>query len=179
MALEEALRLEVLDFAERWTDRWNAHDVDGVLALVVEDVVWEDPSIDGTARGLTEARQYVENLLRAFPDMVWAMHAGLFISLDYDEEILRIGQPWVCHGTALGQIDPPGFAPTGRKFELQGFDVWKVRRSDSRALEVVSHYDALEFARRAGLMPARGTGEERMLVRLQRLRARFTRRGRR
>ncbi|HXB64962.1 MAG TPA: nuclear transport factor 2 family protein [Solirubrobacteraceae bacterium] len=176
MAVEEALRQEVLDFAGSWVARWNAHDVDGVLALVTEDVAWEDPSIDGTARGQTEARQYIESLLRAFPDMVWAMPTGLFVALDHDEEILGIGQPWVCHGTALGPIDPPGFAPTGRAFELEGFDVWELHRGERRLRKVVSHYDALEFARRAGLMPARGTGEERMLVRLQRLRARLTRR---
>jgi hypothetical protein len=177
MAVEEALRREVFDFAERWVDRWNAHDVDGVLALVTEDVVWEDPSIDGAARGLTEARQYIESLLRAFPDIVWRMPSGLFISLEEDEEVIEIHQAWACHGTALGPIDPPGFAPTGRAFELQGLDVWHLHRGERRLRRVVSYYDALEFARRAGLMPARGTREERMLVRLQRLRARFTSRG--
>jgi ketosteroid isomerase-like protein len=49
MAVEQGLEREVVEFAERWVGRWNAHDVDGILALVTEDVVWEDPSIDGTA----------------------------------------------------------------------------------------------------------------------------------
>jgi hypothetical protein len=41
--------------------------------------------------------------------------------------------------------------------------------------QVASHYDALEFARRVDLMPARGSLAERMLVRLQRARERVRR----
>jgi steroid delta-isomerase-like uncharacterized protein len=173
MAVEQVLEREVVEFAERWVGRWNAHDPDGILALVTEDIVWEDPSIDGTACGLADARRYVESLIRAFPDIAWAMPAGLFVSLDDGHEIVKVGQPWTCRGTALGPIDPPGFAPTGKAFELEGFDVWDLQRSDGRVRRVVSHYDALEFARRVGLMPARRSGGERMLVRLQRLQARL------
>lgn len=175
MAIDQALELEVVDFAERWVGRWNAHDVDGILALVADDVVWEDPSIDDAAHGLADARQYIESLFCAFPDIAWTMPAALLVSLENNDEVLEIGQPWACHGTALGPIDPPGFAPTRRAFELQGLDVWELRRSDGRLRRVVSHYDALEFARRVGLMPARGSREERMFVRLQRLRMRFGR----
>ena len=173
MAVGQVLEREVVEFAERWVGRWNAHDPDGILALVTEDIVWEDPSMDGPARGLADARLYIENLFRAFPDIAWAMPAGLFVSLDDDDEIVKAAQSRTCRGTALGRIDPPGFAPTGNAFELEGFDVWDLQRSDGRVGRVVSHYDALEFARRAGLMPARGSGGERVLVRLQRLQARL------
>ena len=175
MTVEAARTPEVVELAERWVARWNAHDVEGILALVTEDVVWEDPSIGGTARGLADGRRYIESVFRAFPDIAWTMPAGLLVSLDQDGEILEIGQPWTCRGTSLGPIDPPGFAPTGRAFELEGFDVWELRRRDGRLRRVVSHYDALELARRVGLMPARGSRAERMLVRLQRLRARVGR----
>jgi len=175
MVVEQVLELEVVEFAERWVGRWNAHDVEGILALVTEDITWEDPSLDGTARGLADARPYIESIFRAFPDIAWAMPAGLFISLDDDKEIVKVGQPWACRGTALGPIDPPGFAPTGKKFALEGFDVWALQRSDCKVRQVASHYDALEFARRVGLVPARGSGGERVLVRMQRLRARLGR----
>jgi steroid delta-isomerase-like uncharacterized protein len=175
MAVEQVLEHEAAGFAERWVGRWNSHDVDGILALVTEDVRWVDPSIDGTARGLADARRYIESLFRAFPDIAWAMPGGLLVALDRDDEIVKVGQPWTCRGTALGWIDPPGFAPTGKVFELDGFDVWDLQRSDGRVRHVVSHYDALEFTRRIGLMPPRGSGGERVLVRLQRLRARLGR----
>jgi steroid delta-isomerase-like uncharacterized protein len=177
-AVEQTHVIEVAEFAERWVGRWNAHDVDGILALVTEDVAWQDPSIVGTARGRAAGRQYIERIFRAFPDIAWVMPAGLLTSLEDDGEILRVGQPWTCHGTALGQIDPPGFAPTGKAFELEGFDVWEFKLGDDRARRVISHYDALEFARHVGLMPARGSAPERVLVGLQRLRGRLGRKGR-
>ncbi|HTN14377.1 MAG TPA: nuclear transport factor 2 family protein [Sphingomonadaceae bacterium] len=31
------------DFARRWTDAWNAHDVDAVLELFHRDVVFSSP----------------------------------------------------------------------------------------------------------------------------------------
>lgn len=179
MNIEQTLEPEVLEFAERWVGRWNAHDVEGILALVTEDVTWEDPSIDGTAHGLAAARRYIERLFHAFPDIAWAMPMGLFISPDDDDELLKVGQPWACRGTALGKIDPPGFAPTGKPFALEGFDVWELRRGEGRLSRVVSYYDALEFARRIGLMPARASAGERALVGLQRLRARIGGRRRR
>ena len=175
MLAEQVLELEVVEFAERWVGRWNAHDVEGILALVTEDITWEDPSIDDIASGPAAARRYIEHLFRAFPDISWTMPSGLFISLEDDEEIVKVGQPWACSGTALGPIDPPGFAPTGMKFALEGFDVWALQRSDSKVRQVVSHYDALEFARRVGLVPARGSVGERVLVGMQRLRARLGR----
>jgi SnoaL-like domain len=171
MTIAEAVKSEVNEFAERWVGQWNAHDVEGILSLVTEDVVWEDPSIDGVARGLSGSRRYIEGIFRAFPDIAWRMPGGLLISLEGDGQILAIGQPWTSRGTALGTIDPPGFAPTGRAFELEGFDYWELERASARLRRVVSHYDALEFARRVGLMPLRGSVGERTLVRLQRLRA--------
>jgi len=172
------LRSEVTEFAERWVGCWNAHDVDGILALVTDDVVWQDPSIDGAASGLSEARAYVENVFRAFPDVRWRMPNSLFVSLDDDQEILRIGQPWASQGTFLGPIDPPGFHPTGQPFELEGFDVWDLERPRGQLRRVVSRYDALEFSRQVGLMPRRGSREERIVARLQRVRARLQRRRR-
>jgi steroid delta-isomerase-like uncharacterized protein len=173
MDIEQSVEPEVVEFAGRWVGRWNAHDVEGILELVTDDITWEDPSIDGTARGLAAARRYIESLFRAFPDIAWAMPMGLFVSLEDHDELLRVGQPWTCHGTALGTIDPPGFAPTGKSFQLEGFDVWELRRGEDRLSGVVSYYDALEFARRIGLMPARASAGEQALVSLQRLRARI------
>jgi steroid delta-isomerase-like uncharacterized protein len=175
-AVEQGLTYEAAwDFAERWVSRWNAHDVEGILALVSEDVIWDDPSMERTAHGHDASRRYIESLFRAFPDIAWTMPAGLYISPDRDEGTIKIAQPWSCRGTALGLIDPPGFAPTGHTFQLEGVDLWKLRPADGVLCQVASHYDALEFARRVDLMPARGSLAERMLVRLQRARERVRR----
>jgi ketosteroid isomerase-like protein len=174
-AAEPSAEKLALEFAGHWVDRWNAHDVEGVLALVSDDILWKDPSLEGPARGHGEAREYVESLFRAFPDISWSMPAGVCVSAVEGDcnGIFRIAQPWACRGTALGPIDPPGFAPTGKAFELEGVDLWEMCLAEKRLRQVVSHYDALEFARRIELMPARRSGGERAMVRLQRLKQRL------
>lgn len=175
MGAAEPVYKTALNFAERWVSRWNAHDVEGVLALVSDDVTWEDPSLERPARGHEEAREYVASLFRAFPDISWSMPIGLCISPQDRDGIVRIAQPWACHGTVLGPIDPPGFAPTGKAFQLEGVDLWEMRLAEDRLRRVISHYDALEFARRIELMPGRGSRGERTMVRLQRLKERLRR----
>lgn len=72
MVVEPALKVEVIDFAERWVDRWNAHDVGGVLGSS-SGLTWQDPSIDGIASGQTEARRYIETVFHAFSDIAWTI----------------------------------------------------------------------------------------------------------
>ncbi|HXV05216.1 MAG TPA: nuclear transport factor 2 family protein [Solirubrobacterales bacterium] len=176
-AAEPSCEKTALDFAGRWVDRWNAHDIEGILALVSDDILWQDPSLESPARGHVEAREYVASLFRAFPDISWSMPSGVCVSSveGHGDGILRVAQPWACRGTALGQIDPPGFAPTGKAFELEGVDLWEMCLPEKRLRQVVSHYDALEFARRIELMPSRGSKGERAMVRLQRLKERLRR----
>jgi hypothetical protein len=166
---------EVREFASSWVERWNAHDADGVLTMVTEDVRWEDPSLERPAQGHGESRAYILSLFRAFPDIAWSMPAALCLSPMNGSGTTLIAQPWACHGTALGPIDPPGFAPTRKRFELEGVDLWEWRHDEGRLSRVTSHYDALEFARRIELMPARGSKAERMMVGLQRAKERFRR----
>lgn len=167
----------VRDFAERWVDRWNAHAVEDILALVSEDVSWEDPVMEQTAHGRDAAREYISTLFRAFPDIEWAMPGALHVAPEGSgaDGVTRVAQVWVCRGTVLGPLDPPGFAPTGRAFELRGVDLWDLRHHDGRLCRVTSHYDALGWARDVGLVPARGTRSELLLVLLQRLGARARR----
>ena len=163
------------DFAERWVGRWNAHDVDGILDLVAGDVSWQDPSLDGTAHGRAAARDYIANIFRAFPDIAWSMPHPLYLAPDANDGVIRIAQYWTCHGTLSGTLDPPGFAPTGKPFELDGVDLWELNTGDGLLRRVVSHYDAMELARRIDLMPPRGGRAELALVRLQRVRERLRR----
>jgi steroid delta-isomerase-like uncharacterized protein len=179
MAVEQSLDYDAVhDFAERFVGVWNAHDAEGILSLVSEDVTWDDPVMLRTAHGRGAAREYITTLFRAFPDIEWTMPGAVYIVPGDGERdgIVKVAQPWKCRGTLLGPIDPPGFAPTGRTFEMQGVDLWELRRSDRLLCRVSSHYDMLRFAQRVGLMPPRGSRAEGLVVRLQRLWARAQRR---
>jgi len=56
-------------------------------------------------------------------------------------------------------LEPPGFAPTGRRWELDGGDFYEYR--DGRVCKVRSPYDVLSASRQLGLLPAAGGRAER------------------
>jgi hypothetical protein len=71
------------------------------------------------------------------------------------------------------ELDPPGFAATGRTMALEGVDQWVMR--DGRIARYRAFYDMNELARQLGLVPGPGSRGERGMVALQRLQARFRR----
>jgi steroid delta-isomerase-like uncharacterized protein len=169
---EGAERIESADwlreFAERYLAAWNALDPDGVAACVTEDVIWRDPALEKPAHGPTEVADFVRDSARAFPDLSFTEQGDSAIAEDG-----RVAYaPWVMTGTNTGPIDPPGFAPTGKRIELEGIDVWQFR--DGRIWRYRAVYDFTDVARQLGLMPPRGGFAEKAMVRAQRLRSRFS-----
>jgi hypothetical protein len=71
-------------------------------------------------------------------------------------------------------MDPPGFAPTGRRMDVVGVDEWHMR--DGRIAHYRAHYDVTTVARQLGIMPAQGSRSEQAMLKAQRLQARFMRR---
>ncbi|MDT5224227.1 MAG: hypothetical protein QOG19_1634 [Mycobacterium sp.] len=53
-------------------------------------------------------------------------------------------------GTHLGEGFPPGVAPTGRGFDIQGFDVWQVD-TDGRAVSVHANWNVGMLLAQLGL----------------------------
>ena len=98
---------------------------DEVLALCAQDVRWEDPLTDGPERGAGAVRRYLEALWGAFPDMEldW-VEAELYRSPDPR----RLACRWRMTGTMLGPLEPQGFAPTGRRLDAEGIDVFELRQ---------------------------------------------------
>jgi hypothetical protein len=79
--------------------------------------------------------------------------------------------------TNLGPLDPPGFAPTGRRLEVQGVDMLDFR--DGQVSSIRTYFDVLRAAEQLlemRLRPYPHSFRERLFVFLQRLRARRIRR---
>jgi hypothetical protein len=89
-------------------------------------------------------------------------------------EIVRSGQgddfmmsEWRVQMTHRGQLE--GLAPTGRGISSAGVDVATL--DDQAAVQhLVSYYDGAEIMRALGLLPARHSRAERLLLRLASLR---------
>jgi steroid delta-isomerase-like uncharacterized protein len=157
------------EFAERYVEAWNSHDADRIEPLVIRDVVWLDPALPEPARGVDEVKDLMRSAWVAFPDLRFTPGP---LWLDPHEDSMCWA--WRMEGTHDGPLDPPGFAPTGRRIDVDGIDVWDFE--DGRIRRYRAYYDLADVARQLGVMPPPGSRGERVGVMLQRASARFVRR---
>src|SRR3954447_4949113 len=159
----------VTDFSHRWLDAWNRKDGQAVAELCTEDVAFADPAI-GEVHGREAVAAWVAACARAFPDYAFQEPEPPYISPDRPKVIA----PWRMRGTFTGPIDEPAFAPTGRNLVLDGVDHWWFRGTLVERYR--ADYDSLGLMRQLGIMPPRGSREERTMAAAQRLRVRVARR---
>jgi steroid delta-isomerase-like uncharacterized protein len=157
------------DFADRWQIAWNSHDPAQVVALCTEDVVWDDPLTDKPERGREEVAAYLRSVWQAFPDLRFTWPEGPYASFDG----VKLALHWHVTGTMRGRMDPPGFAPTGRTFEIEGVDLLELRDGLVRAYS--GFFDVRGVAQQIGVLPAPGSRGERLAVKAQKLAARLAR----
>jgi steroid delta-isomerase-like uncharacterized protein len=159
------------DFADRWQKAWNSHVPEQVTALCTDDVSWEDPLTERPERGRAAVAEYLRAVWRAFPDLEFTWPEGPYASFDG----IKLALHWSVRGTMLGRLDPPGFAPSGKSFELDGVDLLELQ--DGLVRRYVGFFDVRGVAQQVGALPAPGGRGERIAVGLQRLQIRL--RGRR
>lgn len=150
------------DFAARWLAAWNSHRVESVLELTTADIEYRDDSWPRPMHGHAEVREFLEALWRGMPDMTFELLSGPYVVP---------GQPkasfhWRGSGTHTGVLAPPGFAPTGRRWEIDGADFHEFR--DGRVSRLRVAFDMMAVSRQLGLVPAAGSRAERLLALAQR-----------
>ena len=143
-----------------------------MLRLCTADVVWRDPLTNGRERGAGAVRRYLDSLWTAFPDMEMDWLGSPLCSSD----AARISCRWRMTGTMRGSLEPLGFAPTGRRLDAEGIDLFELSDGVVHAYE--GFFDALGMAQQLGLLPAAGSAAERLAVAAQRVAARVARRTR-
>jgi steroid delta-isomerase-like uncharacterized protein len=163
----------IREFVPRWLDAWNSHQVDRVLGFLTEDVEVRDDSWPKTMHGHADVREFLEALWRAIPDMRFELLDGPYAIPGEPRASLH----WRGRGTFTGLMDPPGFAPTGRRWEIDGADFQEYR--DGRICNLRVAFDMMTVARQLGVMPAAGSLGERALVAAQRAVMRVQRKYRR
>lgn len=160
---------ELRQFVDRYTAAWNGCDTDAIAQLITDDIEWADPALPEPARGIAEVQEFMRVSHRAFADLRFSDPDPPACAANGDLVL------WVWHmdGTHTGDIDPPGFAPTGRAISIDGIDQWLMR--DGRIARYRAFYDMNGLARQLGIVPEAGSRAERGMVALQRLQARFRR----
>ena len=137
--------------------------------LLTDDIVWADPALPQPARGIPAVQDFMRVSFRAFPDLLFSEPDPPHLTVTGDE----IAWAWTMQGTMTGPVDPPGFAPTGRRMRVDGVDLWRMR--DGKIARYRAFYDTTDLARQLAIMPASGSRGERAMVAMQRLQARFLR----
>jgi steroid delta-isomerase-like uncharacterized protein len=145
-----------------WLDAWNSHEADRVLELLTDDVEARDDSWPKAMRGHGDVREFLEALWRAVPDMSFELLAGPYVIPDEP----RASFHWRGSGTFTGRMDPPGFAPTGRRWEIDGADFHEYR--DGRISRLRVMFDLMSVSRQLGVMPPTGSRAERAMAAAQR-----------
>jgi hypothetical protein len=145
---EATLSIEwIRDFATQWIDACNSHEVDRLLALMSEDIEYRDDAWPKPMRGHADV-----------PDSTFELLGGPYVIPGEPRAALH----WRGRATHTGPLDPPGFAPTGRRWEQDGVDLHEYR--DGRVCKLRITVDVLSISRQLGLMPAAGGRAERALA---------------
>ncbi|ADU49156.1 ester cyclase [Intrasporangium calvum] len=138
-------------FAKTHFDAWNAHDVDAAVALVTDDVVWEDPSFEKPVLGKAEMADRMRALFVAFPDLHFPEElAHAHTNVADGESVLT----WTFTATMMGDlVAPEGRMPaTGKKVQVSGATFNRFRG------DLLSHftmyYDSLDMLHQLGFLPS-------------------------
>lgn len=171
---------EVHSWGIRWLEAWNTHDLNALTALVTDDIVWDDPAMFGeTVHGQDEFRAFTETFFRAFPDVRFEVVGHHYLAT----EGIAMAAPWRMTATFTGDLafwgkrfgaNPPAYAPTGRRVEIEGIDLYELR--DGLLSRWTILYDLFGLSQQLGLAPPTDSPLTRLMVRGQRLVAPILRR---
>ena len=155
------------DFAQRWLDAWNSHEPDTLLALMTEDIVYDDSAWPKQMRGHGDVREFLQHTWQGLPDMRFELVDGPY---------LAPGEPkaafyWRGTATHEGALNPPGLAATGKRIEFEGVDTHEYRDGKVARLRIV--FDMAGTMRQLGVLPPAGGREERMLAKVTNLRGKL------
>ena len=126
-----------------WARRWSEHDVDQLVALFTDDVVYEDVTLGAGNRGKQQLRAFVRGFFVGFPDAVFELTTS-FVAGDRG-----VGE-WVVRATHRGDL--LGLRATGKTINVRGATV--VELADGKIRRNSDYWDMATALRQIGLMPA-------------------------
>jgi steroid delta-isomerase-like uncharacterized protein len=131
---------------DRYVERYNAGDLDGVLDLYAKDAVQNMP--DGTFVGPDAIRDRLAQELIAFPDVNHVVRS-------FVEQGDAFCDEWTFAGTHTGSLllpDGRELAPTGKRIEVRGMEYCQVN-DDGKLTVNTLYFDNLAVLVQLGLLP--------------------------
>ena len=130
---------------DRYVERYNAGDLDGVMDLYADDATQRMP--DGTFEGRERVRDRLAQEMNAFSDLAHRV-------VSYVEGDDAFADEWVFVGTHTGPVRLPDgteVPATGRRIEVAGMEVVVMR--DDKIVANNLYYDNLAVVAQLGLLP--------------------------
>jgi steroid delta-isomerase-like uncharacterized protein len=120
---------------------WNRRNLAVIDELLSADFVFNDPMAPAGARGIETYKQFVDNNLRAFPDLRLTI-----------EDIVSSGDlvasRWHATGTHTGPL--AGYAPTGKSMTITGMNFARI--VDGKFVESWGNWNALGMLQQLELL---------------------------
>ena len=129
---------------DRYVERYNAGDLDGVMELYADDAVQGMP--DGVFEGRAAIRERLANELEAIPDVTHTV-------VSFVEEGDAFADEWTFVGTHTGPLRLPDgtvLPATGKRVEVRGMEIVRVAPDGKIVLNTL-YYDNLAVALQLGL----------------------------
>jgi steroid delta-isomerase-like uncharacterized protein len=139
---------ELLVLSTEALGRWNAHDADGLVEHLTDDVVWTFPLQEEPLHGPAAVREDLEDMFTAFPDLR-IPEEGFVPFVDAEQQLTM--QSWTMTGTMTGPSRSAGLPATGESVRLAGATLCRVR--DGAISSWTTIFDALDFMQQIGLLP--------------------------
>ncbi len=123
---------------QQWTDAFNAHNADKIVAMFTKDGVHEDVATGTLVKGPTQIKAFLQGLFTAVPDG----------HIDLVNGWVQAGHgvmEWVFSGTDAGLLK------TGKKFSSRG--ITSLDMDGTLFTRTVDYYDLATIMRQVGLLP--------------------------
>jgi steroid delta-isomerase-like uncharacterized protein/uncharacterized protein (TIGR02118 family) len=128
---------------EDWGRYWSSHDMDRLLDLFTEDVVYEDVTMGAVNHGKDQLRRFGEGIFAGLPDVTFEVTSRFACSTSGALE-------WVMRGTHRGDL--PAMPATDKQVEVRGGSILEF--ADGRIRRCSDYWDMATFLKQLGLSPA-------------------------
>jgi steroid delta-isomerase-like uncharacterized protein len=144
MAMVRSASVEEQDrlITEHWA-AWSSHNMERVLALFTEDLLYEDVTLGVMNRSAAELRVFGEGFFSGFPDVTFEVRSSFANGTNGSAE-------WVMRGTHKGDL--PEMPATGKRVDVRGASVFEFAGDKIRRCS--DYWDKATLLRQLGLMPS-------------------------
>lgn len=143
MSVDEVKRID-----EQFLTAWNSHNVDALVALCADNIVWRDTGLPEPIRSKEGVRQYVQGWFTPFPDM---RVRRINTVVAEDTVAVEVEFDGTHKGPLQGPPGSPAIPPTGKKVTGKGAYFARIR--NGKVVETSAHPDRAGLMMQLGLMP--------------------------